>query len=208
MAPKTVIGIDLDGTVLDCRPRQEAVLMHLVPEAKPHAEILWSFKRAGLSTKAALEKLGLVLSPDFSEAWTDLIEAPQYLTYDRDFPDATAALGVFSQVGDLYLITSRQYPDGVYATLERLKLTSYFKEIIIVPVGVEAAVHKAKQLIKCGATMHFGDTEVDGKAASHAGIPFWAVTCGQRSKDFLERETDAAFLSRSLYAAHLLYMSS
>lgn len=91
MACKPVIGIDLDGTVLDCRPRQQAVTCRLVPEVLPHTNALWMLKRDGFSTRAALKKLGLKVPEDFEQRWLELIEHPEYLGLDNQISSSLSA---------------------------------------------------------------------------------------------------------------------
>lgn len=200
MAQKPVIGIDLDGTVLDCRPRQEAVTLHLIPKARSHADDLWALKRDGLSTRAALEKLNIAIPATFADDWINLIEADDYLTLDQLLPDTQTALQHLAATADLHLITSRQRPRGVHTTLTRLTLTNYFARVIVVPPGTQAIADKAAHLRAAQAIAHCGDTEVDGQAASAADIPFWAVTSGQRNRDFLRTHTRPAMLLPHLQA--------
>ncbi|MEM7074436.1 MAG: hypothetical protein AAGA28_05115 [Pseudomonadota bacterium] len=200
MSSKPVIGVDLDGTVLDCRPRQQAVTLQLVPDATPHADALWCFKREGCSTRDALRKLDLAIPEHFDQNWMHLIERSRYLGLDAALPGAPAALRALSSVADLHLITARQNAKGVHDTLARLALDPCFTQVSVVPVGPDSAKTKADCLRATGAVAHCGDSEVDGRSAAMAGIPFWAVTSGQRSETFLLRHTAPARLAPSLHA--------
>ena len=190
MATKPVFGIDLDGTILDCRPRQMRVLLDLCPEVRPYADALWAAKRRGLSTLAALHAHHVEPPEDFGARWLAMIEDPAALTMDPVLPGAKYALQAFRRHADLVLITARQNPRGVYDTLDRCDLARIFATVQVVAPGTTAADAKAACLQEVGAVAHCGDSEVDGHCAALAGVPFWAVTCGQRSGAFL-RETCA-----------------
>ena len=190
MATKPVFGIDLDGTILDCRPRQTKVLLDLCPEVWPLADAIWLAKRSGMSTLAALRAHHIEPPEDFEALWLNWIEDPAVLTLDLVLPGGKDALQTLRRYADLVLISARQNPRGVYDTLDRCNLSQMFKAVQVVGPGATAADAKAVCLQKAGAVAHCGDSEVDGRCAALVGVPFWAVTCGQRSGVFL-RETCA-----------------
>lgn len=195
---RPVLGIDLDGTVLDCRPRQQAVLVELCPEARPHLEDIWRMKRGGFSTKTALTTLGLDPGLGFEQRWFDRIEHQDVLKLDPVIAGAEQALDTMHHLADLHLITSRQSRHGVLQTLERLGLSRLFAHIEVVSVGTGAVTAKALHLRTCQAVAHCGDTEVDGAAAQAANLPFWAVRSGQRSGEFLMENTAPAHIADGL----------
>jgi len=198
MVKKPVIGIDLDGTVLDCRPRQQAVTLELLPEVEPYADALWSLKRGGFSTREALEKLNIHVPENFQKNWVELIECPRYLSMDKLLPCAETGLRMLSRFSELHLITARQNSQGVYKTLSCLEVSDFFANIKVVPAGSSAVIEKARYLITSGAIAHCGDTEVDGRSAANAGVPFWAVTTGQRSELYLLTHTTPDLIAHSL----------
>ncbi|WP_135501680.1 HAD family hydrolase [Roseovarius aestuariivivens] len=198
MAQRPFLGLDLDGTILDCRPRQEAVLLSIVPEAAPVANRLWQLKRSGHSTREALKSLNITPPKDFTDRWMDLIESETFLKVDALLPDADAALAALGEALNLHLITSRQRPEGVCATLKRLNLQRHFAQITVVPAGPGASTAKAEAIKQFDTFAHCGDTEVDGRAAETAGVPFLAVTCGQRSAEFLSHSAAPHEIGASL----------
>ncbi|MGK7651080.1 HAD family hydrolase [Roseovarius sp. B08] len=198
MAKKPVIGIDLDGTVLDCRPRQQAVTLKLLPEAEPYADALWTLKREGYATRIALEKLDIAVPESFDHHWINLIEHPRYLALDHLLPSVETALNTLSKFAELHLITARQDSEGVHSTLSRLKISDFFANVKVVPAGSGAVIEKAGYLSVAGAVAHCGDTEVDGRSAANAGVRFWAVTSGQRSESFLLTHTTPDRIAHSL----------
>ena len=200
MADKPIIGIDLDGTVLDCRQRHQAVTCRLIPEVTQYFDVLWALKRDGYSTRAAIEQMGLEVPMNFEQNWMELIEHPTYLGLDSLMPNTDAALQILTQTANLHLITSRQNARGVTNTLSRLCIAHHFSQVIVVGICSEAIKAKTKYLSTNKAIAHCGDTEVDAQSAAYAKIPFWGVTSGQRSKNFLLAWVHPARLAPSLYA--------
>ncbi|MEM7733116.1 MAG: hypothetical protein AAF280_10075 [Pseudomonadota bacterium] len=195
---RPVLGIDLDGTVLDCRPRQQTVLAELYHEARPHLDAIWQMKRDGVSTAKALMALDLDPGIGFAQRWLDRIEQEDVLARDTVMAEAEVALARMRRRVDLHLITSRQSRDGVMQTLVRLGLSGLFAHVEVVSTGPGAAKAKAQHLRASRAVAHCGDSEVDGAAAQAAKLPFWAVTCGQRSGGFLLENASPAFIADDL----------
>lgn len=191
---RPVLGVDLDGTVLDCRPRQQAVLAELCPEARPQLGKIWQMKRDGFSTRKALSALDLDPGNKFEQRWLDRIEQEDVLKLDPVIAGAEAALAGMRRRADLHLITSRSSHEGVLQTLHRLGLSRLFDHVEVVAAGKGAVAAKALHLRTCQAVAHCGDTEVDGAAADAANLPFWAVKSGQRSGEFLMKNTSPAHI--------------
>jgi phosphoglycolate phosphatase-like HAD superfamily hydrolase len=111
------------------------------------------------------------------------IEAPRWLRLDEPFADATTTLRAMRAAGATPLIvTARRDAAAVRNQVERLA-----PELLLAVVrpGITAAREKARALSGRGAAVLIGDTESDADAARTAGIPFVAVSRGQRSEAFL-----------------------
>lgn len=187
---KMPIAIDFDGTIVDCQPRQVALVRHLL--AKQDIELdgdrFWAYKRKGLSTRCALEAIRTDpnLAVSIAASWAALIEEKAWLALDRLFPESLKALGLAREEGhQLILLTARRSREGLYQTLDRLSLSDYFDEICIVTpqIATEAKAEILRNL-QCGWMI--GDTESDFRAAKLARVRFIAVSKGQRSCAFLE----------------------
>ena len=91
-----------------------------------------------------------------------------------------------AQAARLVLITARNRSEFVRPELSQLGLEKFFDGIIVVPPRT-AAEAKATCLRQQATNAFFGDTESDWIAARTAGVPFYALTTGQRSASFLTR---------------------
>lgn len=180
----TIVSLDFDGTIVDCRPRQRAVTIKILREIGLRDVAfneIWSRKRKGESTQTALAALGLGDKlQEFSIRWRDLIEDDRFLSLDVLFPWTVRSLHELNRCSKLMLVSARQREEPLIKTLDYLGVRSLFKEAIVVPVE-DAARHKSHALLRFRAVLHCGDTEIDARAAEAANIPFAAVTCGQRS---------------------------
>lgn len=186
-----VLGVDLDGTILDCRTRQVALASSLAGRHgyKLDESSFWDSKRNGESTLMALRKQ-LVNDHDakiINAEWVENIEKDEWLELDLVIPGAEDSLRAFDNV-DFVLITSRHRPEGVMSTLERLGIESLFYGIHVVGAGKKAVEGKARILKRIRASCMVGDTEVDFMAAKLAGVSFAGVSTGQRSSEFLKNK--------------------
>lgn len=185
-----LLALDLDGTLLDCETRQVALTRALlVQRGLPalDAPAFWRRKRAGASTaKALAAQYGAApWLPELAQAWLAAIEQPQWLALDPLLPGVMAALAALRADGvRLRLLTARSNVDGLHATLARLALAPCFEQVAVVDPA-SASAQKAAILAAWQPAAFIGDTESDLAAAQRAGIPFAAVTCGQRDAAWL-----------------------
>jgi phosphoglycolate phosphatase-like HAD superfamily hydrolase len=185
------LAVDLDGTVLDPRPRQLAVLASLLESERTSGPVdldrLWELKREGSTTEAALVALGVSdqAAGGLARRWAAEVEDPRWLRLDRPLPGAAETLRELAQsVGPPVLLTARRHPDRVRDQLASLGLDRWCGELRVVSPD-SAAEEKAEQLRSLRCRGFVGDTESDAEAAELAGVPFAAVATGQRSPRFL-----------------------
>lgn len=185
------LALDLDGTLVDAEPRQVEAMWALL-DAEPglvalHRDEFWSRKRGGSTTREALMGLGVrgATAEKLSERWVESVEDPRWLGLDRLLPGVAAALAGLREDGEWpVILTARRHAGRVREQVEGLGLLRWCAEVRVVS-PTEAAAAKAAELRALGARGMVGDTESDARAAALAGIPFAAVTTGQRSEEFL-----------------------
>jgi phosphoglycolate phosphatase-like HAD superfamily hydrolase len=182
------LALDLDGTLIDPRPRQVAALAALLdPALEIDGDRLWELKRDGLTTRQALVRLGLdaEVARGLSERWVATVEDPGWLLLDRLLPGVADALGALAAAGTRPLIlTARQDAERARDQVAALGLLRWCAEVEVVSPNA-AVEEKAVQLVARGCRAFVGDTESDARAAAIAGVDFAAVTSGQRSPEFL-----------------------
>lgn len=185
---RPVLALDWDGTLLDSQNRHRSVLDRVLERHNLTADTsgLLSFKREGHNNTAFLRAAGLsdAQAEAVQEAWLKEIESPAALQEDRLYPDALDFVRQAGQTYDLALITARRDRAALLAQLKESGLAPFFKAVYVVPPGKTAARDKAEKLEACGAVGFIGDTETDCSAALTAGITFWALNRGFRSKAY------------------------
>src|SRR5688572_10009778 len=109
------IGIDLDGTILTCKPRHVNVLYSILKSHELFVDMegVWEMKQNGMSTFDALKNYlkDEKLAKHISETWISLIESPFYLNFDTIIPRAQIKILDWLNHGyELHLISARSYP--------------------------------------------------------------------------------------------------
>ena len=92
-------------------------------------------------------------------AWQAQIETAPYLALDRAYPDAVPFLQAVRQIpARTVLVSARQQPDALRATLQRCGLLAWTDDLLVVPPR-QAARQKAAVLRECAQP---GDVLVSG----------------------------------------------
>lgn len=192
------IILDLDGPLLDGRLRHyachRAILVDRGLRPLP-LERYWHMKRNRAPLSDQLAEAGAEsIEEAYRRAWLERIEHPDLLRLDRVQPGALARLDAWRARGrTLILATQRRDPDALHRQLERVGLSDRLDRVIVCPAGPGGEHHKARAVRAAEPKLHpessvwIGDTEVDILAARELGCRVWAVTCGLRSRAFLEK---------------------
>jgi len=184
------LAFDLDGTLISTKSRQVAVLESLLPSEGVEGldlDRVWELKREGLTTRSALEALGVdpTVSQRLGRRWVASIESPRWLLLDRLIPGVTETLDALAAAGHRpVILTARRHRRQVRGQVAAFGLTKWCAEVRVVS-PISAAEEKAIHLRALGCRNFVGDTESDGNAAGLAGVGFAAVSTGQRSRRFL-----------------------
>lgn len=187
-----IVALDLDGTLITAQPRQMLLLNAVAARYDTDLDVqqIWNKKRSGATNRQALIESGI--NDDRAEAicrgWAREIEAPYWLMLDSLFIDALDALAVLKLKGfELLLITARQNEYLMRQQIARLGIDRFLDHIHCVS-PVRAVLEKSKVLNDFKPQAFFGDTETDFHSSCAAGIPFYGLSTGQRSRDFLLKE--------------------
>ena len=185
------LAFDLDGTLIDARHRQVEVTAWMIGQhggGTLDRTRFWRFKRGGMNTAAALARLGYGtdLVETVARGWPDQMETDLWLDQDRALPGVTRVLGRLRADGArIAVITARRRAEGAKRSLAAAHLSDFVDDVSAV-APAEAAAAKARRLRELGAEWFVGDTDSDGTAARAAGVPFVAVSTGQRSGGWLQ----------------------
>lgn len=185
------IFLDLDGTLLDSSRRHAILLEKILSEKNIDADVTnyIDYKNDGFSTKKYLtEFLGMSkdVSNDIATLWVQNIENDEFLVDDKLYEDTIEALEYFkSYVDKMYLVTARNNHKGVTDTLDRLGITKYFDDIVV--VSPANASYEKCNYIKAKMNENdilIGDTEVEYEISKVLGIKTYLLNRGFRSKAF------------------------
>lgn len=183
------IIFDLDGTLIDSRPRLYSLFQQLVPASKLSHESYWAFKREKISNEMILaRKFGwdAIAIERFVADWMEYIEAPEYLTLDKNFPGIHAALERLETQARLHVCTARQHRQPAVDQLDHLRLLPYFKSVMVTEKS-----HTKKDLIRSLPDLGredwiIGDTGKDIQVGQEVGIRTCAVLSGFLSEKVLK----------------------
>lgn len=128
------IVFDLDGTLIDSRPRLYRLFQQLAPLSHLTYREYWDFKRAKISNQTLLkQELGWrpAAITEFVDQWMELIESPSYLALDTNHVGMADTLAVLAESAKLHVCTARQKRQPVLDQLERLGLLHFFKNVLV-----------------------------------------------------------------------------
>lgn len=190
------IFLDLDGTLLDTSKRHYKIYKDILDEkglmcgkAVLSKEKFWHMKRNRKKTRDILPKsLSDEIIASFEAELLHKIEKKSYLQYDEPFPGINEILSCLNKEFDLVLVTLRNNTENLHWELSNLGLKGYFKTIINGKGPKKNLVENYLINNYKGETcLMVGDTEEDIKTGLELDIPTISVTCGIRSKEFLEQ---------------------
>jgi phosphoglycolate phosphatase-like HAD superfamily hydrolase len=188
---RAVFATDFDGTLVDCRRRQLAVVAEALAArgADSSRDFLgrhWRLKREGMNTCDALihEGMDQGLAKRIADDFKAVVEDERFLVLDRPFPSVERTLDLLRREGySVHVLTARTRPGSVAAQIERLFGRSVDEVHVVSPR--RAADEKAAILRTIEPVCFVGDSESDAQAASAGNVPFFGVSCGQRSATHL-----------------------
>jgi len=179
---------DLDGTLIDSRPRLYHLFQQLVPSSKLTHDSYWALKREKVPNETILaHEFGFDASEiaRFLTEWMERIEAPEFLAYDKSFSGMHDTLDRLSKHAMLHVCTARQYRQPVIDQLDRFGLLLYFDSIM-----VTGQSKSKEQMIASVSGLGpqdwiIGDTGKDIQVGQSIGIKTCAVLSGFLSETSL-----------------------
>jgi phosphoglycolate phosphatase len=180
---------DLDGTIIDSKPRLHALFQHLAPRPGLDYSRYWVLKQAKVSNTAILTNLfgygeGQIQSFVFS--WMSLIESPEFLAMDQCVPGVQHTLRHLEANAVLYACTDRQHEHAAMEQLERLGILHHFRGVLVTgqKIPKETLIRQRISGLTRDDWM-IGDTGRDILTGRALGIRTCAVLSGFQSKSVL-----------------------
>ena len=182
------VFFDLDGTLLDSRERLYKLFQNLVPDSTFQFEEYWELKRNKVNHRQMLHKYfnySEEKTVQFEKEWFSMIELPEWLLLDKPFTGVTGFLNELKKEHQLYLVTSRQYDEGVKLQLESAGWEGLFDGLFITHQSEEKANLIKGNVITQKKDWFVGDTGKDIEAGKTLGIKTAAVLSGFRNRQNL-----------------------
>ena len=209
-AKQNWFAFDWDGTLVDCRERQVAVLSEVLgrfSSAAVDLDAWWGRKREGMSTQQSLIAGGLTpVARAVTGSWIAEVENERWLKLDVLFPQAVSALNlVLTQRFAPVVITARTNSERVRSQIRNSSVGKLVEDIWVVNPA-DAAQAKGELLLQNHVRIFVGDTESDFFAARTANAGFGAISSGQRSANYLS-SAGVPRIFPDIYAAVMAFMS-
>jgi len=141
------IVFDLDGTLINSKLRLYKLFQQLAPTSQLSFAEYGALKQNRFTNEMILaDEFGYEKDAiaRFVKAWMALIESPEFLLLDTDFPHVPDTLARLGQRAQLYVCTARQHRGPTLEQLERLHLLPFFKEVLVTErqCSKESLVHR------------------------------------------------------------------
>ena len=183
------IFFDLDGTLIDSTQRLYLLFVKLSGIKDLSYEDYWAIKRKKKDHRYILDIL-YKWSPgkisEFINSWMADIEAEEWLMYDKAFDQTAAILSGIPTYFDLYIVTARQSETAAINQLQKLGLSSFFKNILVTRNQTSKTALVLQHVNTTVNDIFVGDTGSDIQTAKELNCISVAVTCGFRSRQDLE----------------------
>lgn len=179
---------DLDGTLLDSKPRLYHLFQHLVPSSSFTFDEYWQLKKDKINHRAILHKhfkYDEKAISQFEKEWMSKIEDPEWLKYDVPIKGVTEFLKLLTVENDIYLVTARQFE---HVLLTQVKQHGW--DALFTGIFVTAQKNQKHELIERGVVTSnkdwfIGDTGKDIETGKILGMRTAAVLTGFLNKDRL-----------------------
>lgn len=189
------IFFDLDGPILDVAPKFHRIYTDLFSKngfPTLSLEKYWDCKR----NKIPEPKIVAMTAPgEFADTYIPerlrVIENTEYLQYDVVFDGALSVLETLQAQHELVLVTLRNRRENLMWELEHFDLRKYFATVLTKEDNhgdYKIKVELISQYVAAptASGIIIGDTESDIRAGQILGLKTVAVTCGIRTKEFLQ----------------------
>jgi phosphoglycolate phosphatase len=182
------VFFDLDGTLLESRPRLYQLFQYMVPSSKLSFDEYWELKRNKVSHPQILKDLFSYAPEDiyrFEEDWLKQIELPEWLILDEPFEGVSGYLGELKQTHKVFIVTSRQSEKMAVDQISRLGWLELVDKLLVTG-QVKEKYDLIKNEVKVGSEDWLvGDTGKDIQTGKRLGVRTAAVLSGFMNEEKL-----------------------
>ncbi len=186
------IFFDLDGTLIDSRPRLYKLFIDLLPGIDLSFSEYWDLKRLQVGHEKIIldRKDGAKLTfEEFNKTWMAKIEEKEYLQLDTPFPEVDAMLAQLKKnENKVVIVTSRQFTEQAEWQIDQWGWKEYIDDIIVTGQTSEKTdLIRQRYKNLQPSDIIVGDTGKDIEVGHELGIISIAVLSGFRNKESLEK---------------------
>lgn len=183
------IFFDLDGTLVDSKPRLYHLFQELVPQSTFTFNEYWSLKQKKISHSQILRKYFKFTPNDilvFEQDWMCKIESDEFLKFDSPIDGIYEYLLLLKESGvRLYIVTARQFKDKVLEQIGRFGWNNIFVDILVTEQKLTKVELIQSVLNKSELACIIGDTGKDIQVGKYLAIKTVAVLSGFLNKKSL-----------------------
>jgi phosphoglycolate phosphatase len=184
------IFFDLDGTLVNSKPRLYELFKHLVPTTNYTFDEYWELKKSKVNHSQILTdrlQFGIHDIKLFQARWMKLIEAEEWLIYDYPFAGVTNYLNSLNQKGhELYIVTARQSVSKANEQIEKFGWIDLLQDVLVTK-QTTSKVELMKPIISDSSkTWMIGDTGNDILSGKELNLNTVAVLTGFLSAEVLK----------------------
>lgn len=188
------VFFDLDGTLIDSRPRLHHLFQHLVPESSLEYEEYWNLKRNKINHKEILVSKFNYSENEFfafEKKWMKEIELKKWLAFDKPFKGVDDFLVELKTTNNLFLVTARQSKEATLEQIKNFGWKNMFTEIFITEQKNEKFELIKNKINTTENDWFVGDTGKDIQTGKLLGIKTAAVLSGfLNESNLLQYEPD------------------
>ncbi|MDO3625927.1 HAD family hydrolase [Mucilaginibacter sp. BT774] len=185
------IFFDLDGTLLESRPRLYKLFQQMVPLSGLSFDEYWALKRNKTAHKEILRDLFNYQPMEitrFEADWLKQIEQPEWLILDEPFAGISDYLKALKQTHKVFIVTSRQSEKMAFEQISRFGWLEMIDKLLVTgQVQEKYDLIKNEVKVSSGDWL-VGDTGKDIQTGKRLGMNTAAVLTG-----FLNREKLAEY---------------
>lgn len=182
------IIFDLDGTLIESRPRLYQLFQYMVPSSKLTFDEYWQYKRAKITHKQILQNLFSYTLKDvgeFENEWLTRIELPEWLILDKPFDGVSDYLKRLSRPYKLFIVTARQSERMALEQISQFGWLEIVEKVLVTGQKQDKYDLIKNKLILNREDWFVGDTGKDIQTGKKLCVNTAAVLSGFLSKESL-----------------------
>ncbi len=181
---------DLDGTLIDAKPRLYKLFCDLVESDQLSFDQYWDLKRSKIGHESILNNYFSYSKKnidDFNSTWLSLIETQQYLKLDIPFYGVQEFLKKLAEHHSIYIVTARQFESTANEQIHQFGWDKIISGLFVTSQKEEKSTLIQAKTSFSPTDWMIGDTGKDIQTGKILGVKTAAVLSGFQNKLVLEK---------------------